>query len=108
MKTKTLKGTSDILPQEVDKWQRIENISRDVFRLYNYNEIRTPIIEETSLFIRTIGGTTDIVQKQMYTFKDKANRNISLRPEETAPVVRAFLEHNLDKEYGLTKLYYIS
>jgi len=102
-----LKGMKDILPEEVTNWQYIEEKARKLFELYGYNEIRTPTLEETSLFTKSIGQGTDIVQKEMYTFKDKGKRSISLRPEGTAPIVRAYIENNLDKIGGLVKLYYI-
>lgn len=102
------RGTQDILPGEVEKWQYVEKIARDICRRYNYREIRTPIFEHTELFLRGVGDTTDIVQKEMYTFKDKAGRSMTLRPEGTAPVVRSFVEN---KMYGdpnqPIKLYYI-
>jgi len=108
MNIKRLKGTQDILPNQIGTWQRIEDISRKVFSTYSYSEIRTPVIEETSLFSRTVGTDTDIVKKQMYAFKDQGDRDICLRPEETAPVVRAYLENRLDKTEGFVKLFYIS
>ena len=104
---KAIKGTKDILPGEVEKWQYVESAARDVFQLCGYNEIRTPIIEETSLFIRSIGDATDIVQKEMYSFSDKGERQISLRPEGTAPVLRAYLENGFDRRSGFSKFYYI-
>lgn len=103
---KRLKGTEDILPDEVSIWRKVEEISRNLFGLYCYKEIRTPIIEESGLFIRSVGEDTDIVKKQMYTFKDQGDRNICLRPEETASVARAYLENNLDKKDGFIKLFY--
>ena len=81
---KAITGTKDILPQEISKWQYFENLIRDSFRLFNYKEIRTPIFEETSLFARGIGEETDIVSKEMYTFKDRSETSITLRPENTA------------------------
>jgi histidyl-tRNA synthetase len=105
--TKAVKGMNDILPVEIGKWQYLEEISRKVFELYGYSEIRTPILEETSLFTRSIGENTDIVSKEMYSFSDSKGRKLSLRPEETAPVLRAYLEHNLHKKIGFIKLYYI-
>lgn len=107
MKIKSLKGTEDILPAGIDIWRYIENISREKFGLYGYKEIRTPIIEENALFTRSVGEDTDIVKKQMYSFKDQGGRSICLRPEETASVVRAYLEHHLDKSEGFIKLFYI-
>ena len=107
MKYQSVKGTKDILPQETLGWQRIEAISRDVFRLFGYSEIRTPIIEDTALFTKSVGEDTDIVKKEMFSFTDRGERNISLRPEGTAPIVRAYLENNLDKTEPFQKLYYI-
>ncbi|KYD32860.1 MULTISPECIES: histidine--tRNA ligase [Anoxybacillaceae] len=102
------RGTQDILPGEVEKWQYVEKIARDICKRYNYHEIRTPIFEYTELFLRGVGDTTDIVQKEMYTFEDRAGRSMTLRPEGTAPVVRSFVEN---KMYGNPnqpiKLYYI-
>lgn len=101
------RGTNDILPGEVEKWQELERIMRDVSRLYGYNEIRTPIFEDTELFQRGVGDSTDIVEKEMYTFTDRGNRSLTLRPEGTAAVVRAFVENKLYAEPQPTKLYYI-
>ncbi|HZG60641.1 MAG TPA: histidine--tRNA ligase [Anoxybacillus sp.] len=102
------RGTQDILPGEAEKWQYIEQMARDICRRYNYKEIRTPIFEHTELFLRGVGDTTDIVQKEMYTFEDRGGRSITLRPEGTAPVVRSFVEN---KMYGdpnqPIKLYYV-
>jgi len=106
MKHKALYGTHDILPDESFKWQNFEDKLRSIFALYNYKEIRTPIFEETELFTRSIGQDTDIVQKEMYTFLDQGKRSITLRPEGTAGVVRAYLEHNLGKKAPLVKVYY--
>ena len=92
-----LKGTHDILPEEVYKWDYMEGVIRDVCARYGYKEIRTPIIEATELFQRGIGDTTDVVTKEMYTFTDRGNRSVTLRPENTASAVRAYLEH---KMYG--------
>ena len=93
---KAPRGTNDILPPESHKWNRLEALLRRLSRIHNFEEIRTPMFEHTELFSRTVGETTDIVQKEMYTFQDKAGRDLTLRPEGTAPVVRAFLEHGLD------------
>lgn len=101
------KGTQDLLPGVVEKWQYLEEKARDVCRRFNYKEIRTPIFEHTELFQRGVGETTDIVEKEMYTFPDKAERSMSLRPEGTAGVVRAYVENKLYGEPDLTKLYYI-
>jgi len=104
---KALKGTQDILPGDIERWNRVEDISRRTFSRYCYKEIRTPIIEETDLFVRSVGGETDIVTKQMYSFTDRGNRKISLRPEETAAVVRAYLEHNIHRTVGFAKFFYM-
>jgi histidyl-tRNA synthetase len=107
MKIQSLKGTNDILPSEIKKWHLLENVCRNLFELYGYEEIRTPIIEKAELFKRSIGEATDIVQKEMFIFKDKGERDICLRPEETAAVARAYIQHNLDNKTGLAKLYYL-
>lgn len=107
MNIKCLKGTKDILWPEVEVWQRLEVAVKKIFDLYSYREIRTPIIENTTLFSRSIGQGTDIVQKEMYSFKDKGDREISLRPEETASVVRAYLEHEIFRGKAVAKFYYI-
>ncbi len=107
MKYSAPRGTKDILPNEAELWQKIEGSCRKTFSLFNYKEIRTPIFESTELFSRSIGNTTDIVKKEMYTFEDRKGRSLTLRPEETAPVVRACLENNLISPEQLTKLYYI-
>ena len=99
-------GTKDILPQEASSWQTIETIARKVFSIYNYQEIRTPIIEEAALFNRTLGATTEIVQKQMFLIHNQQD-TYALRPEGTAAIIRSYLENNLDKISGFTKLYYI-
>lgn len=101
------KGTHDIIPGETEKWQYIEQLIRSLCKNYNFKEIRTPIFEHTELFQRGVGETTDIVQKEMYTFFDKGNRSITLRPEGTASTVRAFLEKKLYTQVQPTKLYYI-
>jgi histidyl-tRNA synthetase len=107
MNINSLKGTKDIFWPEIEIWQRIEEISRQIFSRYSYREIRTPIIELTSLFARSIGSSTDIVQKEMYSFKDKGQREICLRPEETASVVRAYIQHSIFRQRKLAKFYYI-
>lgn len=101
------RGTSDILPEEAALWSYIEQVSKDVFKRYNYSEIRTPIFEHTELFLRGVGETTDIVQKEMYTFQDRGDRSLTLRPEGTAPVVRSFVENKMYANPDPTKLYYI-
>ncbi len=104
---KAVKGTRDILPPSSTAWNQVEAISREVFRQYNYQEIRTPILEETALFARGVGEETDIVSKEMYTFEDRDGSSLTLRPEATASVMRAYIEHRLDQIPGLQKLYYI-
>jgi histidyl-tRNA synthetase len=104
------KGTQDILPDVAPRWRMVESTFRDVCRRYDFGEIRTPIFEDTDLFVRSVGAETDIVAKEMYTFEDKGGRSQTLRAEGTAPTVRAFLEENLqgqDRE-RLVKLYYIA
>jgi histidyl-tRNA synthetase len=105
---KTIAGTKDTLPGEIEKWQHLETIVRRTMELFNYNEIRTPVFEETVLFSRGIGEATDIVSKEMYTFQDRSENSVTLKPEMTAPVVRSVLQHSLDKQQQLNKLYYIS
>jgi len=104
---KAVKGTRDILPPSSTIWNDVEAITRELFRTFNYQEIRTPIIEETALFARGVGQDTDIVSKEMYTFEDRDGSSITLRPEATASVMRAYIEHRLDQAPGLQKLYYI-
>ncbi len=101
-----LKGVEDILPPDVYLWQKVESSSRDVFSVYGFHEIRLPIIEATGLFVRSIGETSDIVEKEMYTFPDRAGRSITLRPEGTASVVRAFIEHHLYNLPSPQKFFY--
>jgi histidyl-tRNA synthetase len=103
---KKVPGTKDILPQETPQWRKIEEISRSVFSLYNYQEIRPPVIEEASLFNRSLGESAEIVQKQMFLIKNKDDVYV-LRPEGTASIVRAYIENSLDKTAGFAKLYYI-
>jgi histidyl-tRNA synthetase len=106
MKYKALYGTHDLLPEDSFQWQHFEEKIRKTISLYNYKEIRTPIFEETDLFARSIGQDTDIVQKEMYTFLDQGKRSLTLRPEGTAGVVRAYLEHSLGEKSPLVKLFY--
>jgi len=109
---KAIRGTRDLLPPDTALWNFVEAAVRDVFRAYNFHEIRTPIFEETQLFARSVGEETDIVAKEMYTWEDRARaesekgQSLTLRPENTAGVVRAYIEHKL-WERGLNKLYYI-
>ena len=102
------RGTQDILPGTVEKWQYVEEKAKEICKLYNYKEIRTPIFEHTELFQRGVGDTTDIVQKEMYSFTDRGDRNLTLRPEGTASVARSYVEN---KMHGIpqqpTKLYYV-
>ncbi len=102
-----LTGTRDILPPETALWHLVESRARDFFARYGYQEIRTPLIEATELFARGIGGDTDIVGKEMYTFRDQNEKSITLRPEATASTVRAYLQHAMYRGSGLTRLYYI-
>src|SRR5664280_3931166 len=104
---KAVKGTRDLLPPSTDVWNRVEAVARAIFRAYNYHEIRTPILEETQLFARGVGAETDIVTKEMYTFQDRDETSLTLRPENTASVIRAYIEHRLDQRPGVQKLYYI-
>ena len=104
---KAVKGTRDILPPSSEVWNHVETVAREIFRRYNYQEIRTPILEETALFARGVGEETDIVTKEMYTFEDRDGSSLTMRPEATASVMRAYIEHRLDQKPGLQKLYYI-
>ena len=101
------RGTNDILPPLSLQWQYIERVAREILSSYNYNEIRTPIFEYTELFQRGIGETTDVVEKEMYTFTDKSGRSITLRPEGTASVVRSFMENKIYGQAQPSKYYYI-
>jgi histidyl-tRNA synthetase len=105
---KAITGTKDILPTDIRKWKYLEKIVEEIFTSFNYKEIRTPVFEETALFARSIGEETDIVGKEMYTFLDKGKTSLTLKPEMTASVVRAFIEHSLGKQQSLNKLFYIS
>jgi histidyl-tRNA synthetase len=110
---KAVRGTRDLMPPEIAVWQRIEATARTVFARYNFDEIRTPLFEDTSLFARGVGEETDIVSKEMYTWEDRARaqsekpQSLTLRPENTAGVVRAYIEHKLGETGQLQKLYYI-
>jgi len=108
MLTKAPRGTKDVIPTESYKWHYIENIIRELTKLYGYKEIRTPVFEHTELFERGVGDTTDIVQKEMYTFEDKGGRSITLKPEGTAGAVRAYIEHNLYAQPQPIKVYYLT
>ncbi|MFI3300852.1 MAG: histidine--tRNA ligase [Candidatus Gastranaerophilales bacterium] len=100
-----LKGTKDILPQDVNQWHKLEQTALEVFTKYGYKELRTPIFEATELFSRGVGDTTDIVNKEMYTF-EKSNRSLTLRPENTAGVVRSFIENGMTRQSAPIKLWY--
>ena len=104
---RTIKGTHDILPENSKNWQRLEKIIHNNASLYGYEEIRTPIIEEAGLFNRGIGQDTDIVSKEMYSWVDRDKKNIALRPEMTASVVRSFIQHSLGSQSSLQRLYYM-
>lgn len=108
MLTKAPKGTKDVLPAQSAGWQYVESAAREVCALYGYREIRTPVFEHTELFLRGVGDTTDIVQKEMYTFEDKGGRSITLKPEGTAGVVRSFVENSLYAEALPVKMYYLN
>lgn len=105
---KAVTGTKDILPSDIPRWKYLEKTVESVFGNFNYKEIRTPVFEETSLFARGIGEETDIVGKEMYTFKDRSDTSLTLKPEMTASVVRSFVEHSLGAQQSLVKLFYIS
>ena len=107
MLTKAPRGTKDVTPNEVYKWQYIENAMREVCSCFGYSEIRVPVFEHTELYVRGVGNTSDVVQKEMYTFDDKGGRSITLRPEGTSGVVRAYLENNLYAEAAPSKLFYM-
>lgn len=103
-----IKGTRDILPEEIGRWQAAEAVIHQVMARFGFSEIRPPIFEETELFARSIGQLTDIVSKEMYTFIDRGEKSLTLRPELTAGVVRAFIENSLGKKQPLNKLYYLA
>jgi len=105
---KAVTGTKDILPSDIPRWKYLEQTGEKIFRNFNYKEIRTPIFEETSLFSRGIGEETDIVGKEMYSFKDRSDSSLTLKPEMTAAVVRAYVEHSLGAQQSLVKLFYMS
>ena len=102
------KGTKDVLPSQSHKWQYIENAARETARVFNYKEVRTPVFEHTELFLRGVGETTDVVNKEMYTFEDKGGRSITLKPEGTAGVARMFIENGLASSPLPVKTYYIT
>ncbi len=104
---KAIRGTRDILPPSSAVWNGVEASAREVFRTFNYQEIRTPLFEETVLFARGVGEETDIVSKEMYTWEDRDGTSITLRPENTASVIRSYIEHRMDQWVGVKKLYYM-
>ncbi|TFH00622.1 MAG: histidine--tRNA ligase [Calditrichales bacterium] len=108
MSLRRIKGTQDILPEFSARWQFVESVIQRCMRVFNYKEIRTPVFEQTEVFARGIGQLTDIVSKEMYTFKDKGEKSLTLKPEMTAPVMRAFLENKMGNQLPLNKLYYLS
>ena len=103
---RAIKGTHDLLPDTIGLWQHIESVSQRILTVAGYSEIRTPIFEQTDLFVRSIGSATDIVSKEMYSFTTRGDDNITLRPENTAGVVRAFIQHSLHAAGGMQKLWY--
>ena len=107
MEFRTIKGTHDILPEESFKWRHLENIIHQICAQYGYQEIRTPIFEQSNLFSRSVGEDSDIVTKEMYSWEDKGNIFLTLRPELTASVVRAFNQHNLRNLSPIQRFYYI-
>src|SRR5450432_2601756 len=96
-KYQAVRGTKDILPEDTAKFQHLESVAHALFTRFGYQEIRTPTFESVELFQRSLGGTTDVVQKEMYVFEDRGGRKLALRPEGTAGVVRAFIEHHLSQ-----------
>ena len=104
-KITAIKGIKDILPEHTPTWNHVESIARQVFGVFGFREIRVPIMEKTELFKRSIGETTDIVEKEMYTFRDRDEELLTLRPEATASVIRAYIEHNMMAADPITKLF---
>ena len=100
------RGTKDILPEEMSRWHAVENLFASVCQRYGYGEIRVPTFEQTELFARGVGGSTDIVRKEMYTFEDKGGRSMTLRPEGTAGIARAYIENGMASLPSPVKLYY--
>lgn len=108
MRFQAPRGAEDVLPTDAPKWHRVESIFRDLTRKYGYQELRTPTFEDTELFLRTSGETSDIVSKEMYTFNDKGGRSITLKPEGTAPAMRAVIEHSLCPPGTVGRFMYIT
>jgi len=106
-KITAIRGFKDILPEDARRFWEIESIARQIFNSFGFQEIRTPIIEKTELFRRSIGETTDIVEKEMYTFADRDSELLTLRPEATASIIRAYIEHNIFAAEQTTKLFMI-
>src|ERR1700680_3581246 len=106
-KFQAIKGTRDLLPPETELWNRVEQTAREVFGTFGFGEIRVPVFEATELFARSIGLDTDVVSKEMYTFEDRDESSVSLRPEATASVCRAYIEHNMHALPQPVKLYYM-
>src|SRR4029077_867647 len=106
-KFQSVRGTKDILPGDAARFQHLESVARALFKRFGYQEIRTPTFETVDLFQRSLGETTDVVQKEMYVFEDRGGRKLALRPEGTAGVVRAFVEHHLAQTNPFCKLFYI-
>ena len=107
MSLRAVKGMKDILPDEISKWHRLENAFRKRVESYGFREVRFPIVEPTALFVRSIGETTDIVEKEMYTFTDRGEKSLTLRPEGTASSVRAYVQHSVQAREPVTKWYYV-
>src|SRR6185295_4166996 len=107
MKISAVKGFRDVLPEESARWSWIETTARELLARYGYGELRTPIAERTALFSRSIGEGTDIVEKEMYTFEDRDGAMVALRPEGTASVVRAYVEHSIQVKEPVSKLFYV-
>ena len=108
MLTTAPRGTKDILPQEIENWRYVEAVMRRICAQYGYKEIRTPVFEHTELFLRGIGETTDVVEKEMYTFTDRGERSLTLRPENTASAVRSYVENKMYADPAPTKAVFIS
>ncbi|TSC26585.1 histidine--tRNA ligase [Corallococcus sp. Z5C101001] len=102
-----VKGMNDLLPGEIEVWQFVETTARTLFGRFGYGEVRTPMVEDTALFVRSVGEETDIVGKEMYTFEDKAGRSLSLRPEGTAPAARAYIEHSVSNQEPVSRWFYM-
>ncbi len=107
MSLRAVKGMKDILPDEISKWHRLEDAFRRRVERYGFDEVRFPIVEPTALFVRSIGETTDIVEKEMYTFTDRGDKSLTLRPEGTASAVRAYVQHSMQSKEPVTKWYYM-